>query len=95
LFSRREEKLLLRTWNWYFSKRGKKTIDNLLIGRSGDISAEQPKAAGSSLLLKLTEYLVLNAFEIAGIQKVNSCILLPIATGMAITLALLTLKQKK
>jgi O-phosphoseryl-tRNA(Sec) selenium transferase len=28
------------------------------IGRSGDVAAEQPKAAGSSLIVKLTQYLL-------------------------------------
>ncbi len=35
-------------------------------GRSGDVTAEQPKAAGASLILKLTKYLILDAFRIAG-----------------------------
>jgi O-phospho-L-seryl-tRNASec:L-selenocysteinyl-tRNA synthase len=34
------------------------------IGRSGDVMANQPKAAGSSLLLQLTRYLTISAFKI-------------------------------
>ena len=34
------------------------------IGRSGDVMANQPKAAGSSLLLQLTRYLTLSALKI-------------------------------
>jgi O-phospho-L-seryl-tRNASec:L-selenocysteinyl-tRNA synthase len=36
------------------------------IGRSGDITAVQPKAAGSSLLMKLTNSLILDVIKIAG-----------------------------
>lgn len=36
------------------------------IGRSGDISAVQPKAAGSSLLNKLTNSVVLDVIKLAG-----------------------------
>jgi O-phospho-L-seryl-tRNASec:L-selenocysteinyl-tRNA synthase len=38
------------------------------IGRSGELSAEQPKAAGSSLILKLTHYLVLDALKLSGLS---------------------------
>lgn len=33
------------------------------VGRSGDVVANQPKAAGSSLILQLTRYLVVSAFK--------------------------------
>ena len=36
------------------------------IGRSGDIAAVQPKAAGSSLLMKLTNCMALDAIRMAG-----------------------------
>ena len=36
------------------------------IGRSGDIAAVQPKAAGSSLLMKLTNCMALDAIKMAG-----------------------------
>ena len=36
------------------------------IGRSGDIAAIQPKAAGSSLLMKLTNALVLDCIKRCG-----------------------------
>lgn len=41
------------------------------IGRSGDISAVQPKAAGSSLLNKITNSLVLDIIKLAGMYYVN------------------------
>lgn len=37
------------------------------IGRSGDITAVQPKAAGSSLMLQLTNIMALEAIKLAGI----------------------------
>lgn len=38
----------------------------MIKGRSGDILAEQPKAAGASLLSKITHYLVLDALKLSG-----------------------------
>eukprot|EP00884_Botryococcus_braunii_P013567 jgi/Botrbrau1/22210/Bobra.168_1s0041.1 len=65
------------------------------IGRSGDISAEQPKAAGSSLLYKVATFLVKDALRIAGLKEVSSVTLLPCATGMALTQSLLALKASR
>ena len=36
------------------------------MGRSGDIGAVQPKAAGSSLIVQLLNILVLKVFKVAG-----------------------------
>ncbi|XP_067037810.1 O-phosphoseryl-tRNA(Sec) selenium transferase-like isoform X1 [Acropora muricata] len=65
------------------------------IGRSGDIAAVQPKAAGSSLLMKLTNSMVLDAIKMAGVRSVKACLLLPVATGMTLVMTLLTLKQTR
>ncbi|XP_053716416.1 O-phosphoseryl-tRNA(Sec) selenium transferase isoform X3 [Synchiropus splendidus] len=62
------------------------------IGRSGDIAAVQPKAAGSSLLNKLTNSLVLDVIKISGARSVASCFVVPMATGMSLTLCFLTLR---
>lgn len=62
------------------------------IGRSGDIAAEQPKAAGSSLLARLTNELVSDALKIAGILELGPVLTLPLATGMALTTTLLALR---
>uniref|UniRef100_A0A3B3YS95 O-phosphoseryl-tRNA(Sec) selenium transferase n=1 Tax=Poecilia mexicana TaxID=48701 RepID=A0A3B3YS95_9TELE len=56
------------------------------IGRSGDIAAVQPKAAGSSLLNKLTNSVVLDILKISGVRSVASCFVVPMATGMSLTL---------
>ena len=65
------------------------------IGRSGDIAEEQPKAAGSSLLYKLTNNLAQDALRRAGATGVCDCLVLPLATGMSLTLCLLALRQTR
>eukprot|EP00698_Gefionella_okellyi_P013219 TRINITY_DN360_c0_g1_i1.p1 TRINITY_DN360_c0_g1~~TRINITY_DN360_c0_g1_i1.p1 ORF type:complete len:320 (-),score=77.99 TRINITY_DN360_c0_g1_i1:1199-2158(-) len=65
------------------------------VGRSGDIAAEQPKAAGSSLLQKLANYLALDALRIAGIKRCASCIVVPLATGMALSLVFTAMRQQR
>lgn len=62
------------------------------MGRSGDVAAEQPKAAGSSMLVKLTNILTQHALQLAGMLDVKAITVLPVATGMAITLTLLAMK---
>jgi len=64
------------------------------IGRSGDITETQPKAAGSSLLHEVTRYLVKDALRISGLSLSTIPLLLPMATGMSMTLVLLALKAK-
>lgn len=64
------------------------------IGRSGEITAVQPKAAGSSLIMTLTNSLALHAIKLSGIQA-SSCFVVPMATGMSIALSLLSLRQKR
>lgn len=65
------------------------------IGRSGDLMAEQPKAAGSSLIVQLTRYLALDAIRISGIKAVKACCVMPAATGLTMTLVLLALRQSR
>uniref|UniRef100_A0ACB8E6T0 Uncharacterized protein n=1 Tax=Sphaerodactylus townsendi TaxID=933632 RepID=A0ACB8E6T0_9SAUR len=65
------------------------------IGRSGDVSAIQPKAAGSSLLNKLTNSVVLDIIRLAGVKTASSCFVVPMATGMSLTLCFLTLRHKR
>lgn len=65
------------------------------IGRSGEVAAEQPKAAGSSLLAKLTNSLVADALSIAGIGDLGPVLTLPLATGMALTLTMLALRERR
>lgn len=65
------------------------------IGRSGDIMANQPKAAGSTLMLQLTKYLIVSALHELNYEFVKEVLPLPLATGMSLSLALLTLHQQR
>lgn len=65
------------------------------IGRSGNIYEEQPKAAGSSIIYKLTTSMAAHALELSGFAKPLNCLVLPLATGMTLAMCLLTLKLKK
>ena len=65
------------------------------IGRSGNISDLQPKACGSSLLVQLTNSLLKNLLKSIGMSFIKDIIILPFATGMALTLSYLTLRLVK
>ena len=65
------------------------------IGRSGDLNEAQPKAAGSTLMAQLTNHLLLDLIKFMGIHSTEKCILLPMATGMTMTLALLAIKSTR
>ncbi|KAI9209895.1 soluble liver antigen/liver pancreas antigen [Polychytrium aggregatum] len=67
------------------------------IGRSGDIAEIQPKAAGSSLVMKLTNAMVLDAIRISGATKqaAAACQILPLATGMTLALVLRTVANSR
>eukprot|EP00897_Mesotaenium_endlicherianum_P007645 jgi/Mesen1/6909/ME000354S06097 len=65
------------------------------IGRSGAIDDEQPKAAGSTLVARLTNCLAKDALTHAGLLDVGSVSVLPVATGMALTLTLTALRQSR
>lgn len=63
------------------------------IGRSGELCSVQPKAAGSSLIYKLTNYLALHASKICGLTSTEKVLVTPLATGMSLTMCLLALKE--
>ena len=65
------------------------------VGRSGDIAAEQPKAAGSSLLAKLGAALAGDALRLAGLEGMAPPAVLPLATGMALTATLLAAAARR
>ncbi|RNE97981.1 SLA/LP autoantigen-like protein [Trypanosoma rangeli] len=58
------------------------------IGRSGDILSDQPKAAGSSLIHKLTNCMALDLLRLAGAPSIESAVVFPMATGMTLSLVL-------
>lgn len=65
------------------------------IGRSGDIGEVQPKAAGSSLLIKLANALLLDTIRFMGVNNSAGCFMVPMATGMSLVLCMLTMKQDR
>ncbi len=65
------------------------------MGRSGNLAGAQPKAAGSSLLVVLTNLLVLEALQLSGDGAVKECMVVPVATGMALLLCLVALKKQR
>ena len=65
------------------------------IGRSGDIAEVQPKASGSSIMMKLTNQMILDLLRRCGVRSTAGCILLPMATGMALVMTMLSLRQKR
>ena len=65
------------------------------MGRSGNINDLQPKAVGSSLLVQLTNSMTKNLLHSIGMTFVKDLLILPFATGMAMTLSFLTLRLLK
>uniref|UniRef100_A0A914XEL7 O-phosphoseryl-tRNA(Sec) selenium transferase n=2 Tax=Plectus sambesii TaxID=2011161 RepID=A0A914XEL7_9BILA len=65
------------------------------VGRSGDVYEVQPKAAGSSLVNRLACSLVLDAIRLAGVRSCRSAIIVPVATGMALMLCMLSWKRMR
>ncbi|GMF42962.1 unnamed protein product [Phytophthora fragariaefolia] len=65
------------------------------VGRSGDVAAVQPKAAGSSLMVQMANALAKDVLRLAGMRAVQAALVLPVATGMSLTLVLLQLKEAK
>ena len=57
------------------------------VGRSGNIAASQPKAAGTSLMYFFANKLALDMLRRAGTPNFESARVLPLATGMAIGLS--------
>ncbi|GKT25723.1 O-phosphoseryl-tRNA(Sec) selenium transferase [Aduncisulcus paluster] len=65
------------------------------IGRSGDVAAVQPKAAGSSLAVKIANGIALDMIRICGVRSASDAIILPIATGQAISLVISMIQLSK
>ena len=67
------------------------------MGRSGDITEPQPKAVGSSVLVQLTRFLALDAIRrgsgLNGQTAAKYGILLPLCTGMSMSLVLSSLRD--
>ena len=65
------------------------------VGRSGDVAAVQPKAAGSSLLYALCNALALSASRACGLRRTRACLVLPLCTGMSLALVLRALAARR
>jgi O-phospho-L-seryl-tRNASec:L-selenocysteinyl-tRNA synthase len=65
------------------------------VGRSGDLREPQPKAAGSSMIVALTNSLVVDWLRFNGARSIKEAFVAPVATGMAIGLCLLTLRLRR
>jgi O-phospho-L-seryl-tRNASec:L-selenocysteinyl-tRNA synthase len=62
------------------------------IGRSGFLTAPQPKAPGGSIMYELTNYLALNFLKKFGLPNLKKAIVVPLCTGMSLALCLGALK---
>merc|ERR1711963_12258 len=65
------------------------------VGRSGDLREPQPKAAGSSMLARLTNSLALDLIKAAGVRSAKDAFVAPVATGMGVALCLMALKRQR
>ncbi|MHA1343983.1 MAG: O-phosphoseryl-tRNA(Sec) selenium transferase [Promethearchaeota archaeon] len=62
------------------------------VGRSGYLTAPQPKAPGASLMYEISNYLAKNFFKKFGLPNVKKAIVVPMCTGMSLALCLAALK---
>lgn len=65
------------------------------IGRSGNLTEHQPKAVGSSILSEMTNKLALDAIRFLGIPGASAAMVVPVATGMALSLCLTSWRHTK
>jgi O-phospho-L-seryl-tRNASec:L-selenocysteinyl-tRNA synthase len=57
------------------------------VGRSGFLTASQPKAPGASIMYDLTNILALNFLKKFGLPNIKRAIIIPLCTGMALALS--------
>jgi O-phospho-L-seryl-tRNASec:L-selenocysteinyl-tRNA synthase len=65
------------------------------IGRSGEISAAQPKAPGASIMYTVVNTLASDALRRFGAPNLKHALLLPLPTGMSIGLTISAIRQKR
>ncbi|MFW9954961.1 MAG: O-phosphoseryl-tRNA(Sec) selenium transferase [Candidatus Thorarchaeota archaeon] len=63
------------------------------IGRSGHVTAPQPKAPGASLMYQVANQVALDAFRKLGLGNVAAGLILPVSTGMSIGLSFAALRR--
>ena len=64
------------------------------IGRSGQLTAPQPKAPGASLMQQVANNVALDAIRKLGLSNMKSGIVTPLSTGMSISLILGALRRE-
>ncbi len=63
------------------------------IGRSGDLTAPQPKAPGSSIAYQLANLLATDALKRLGLPNITQAFVAPVSTGLATALCLSALRR--
>ncbi|MFW9819561.1 MAG: O-phosphoseryl-tRNA(Sec) selenium transferase [Candidatus Thorarchaeota archaeon] len=63
------------------------------VGRSGFLTAAQPKAPGGSIMYELSNYLARNILKENGLPNIKDAIVVPVCTGMSLSLTLGALKK--
>ncbi len=63
------------------------------IGRSGHVTAPQPKAPGASIMQQIVNQVALDAMKRLGVPNVRYGIVLPLSTGMSLALVAAALRQ--
>ncbi|MFW9899567.1 MAG: O-phosphoseryl-tRNA(Sec) selenium transferase [Candidatus Thorarchaeota archaeon] len=58
------------------------------VGRSGFLTAPQPKAPGGSIMYEISNFLARNFLKNFGLPNIKDAIVVPLATGMSLTLCL-------
>lgn len=58
------------------------------VGRSGELTAPQPKAAGASLMQNLSNKVSFSLLKSLGLSNIKSSLVIPMGTGMSLGLAL-------
>ncbi len=64
------------------------------VGRSGHVSAPQPKAPGASIMQEIANQVSLDAMRRLGLSNVHSGIVLPLSTGMSLGLTLAAFRRE-
>uniref|UniRef100_A0A183V3E4 O-phosphoseryl-tRNA(Sec) selenium transferase n=1 Tax=Toxocara canis TaxID=6265 RepID=A0A183V3E4_TOXCA len=65
------------------------------MGRSGNLTDQQPKAIGSSMLARIANSFALDAISFTGITNVRAAIVFPVATGMSLAFCLSSWRHTK
>ncbi len=65
------------------------------VGRSGHLTAPQPKAVGASQMQFLANQVALSALKKLGIPNIRAASVLPLSTGMAIALSFAAMRRER